>query len=192
MSLIVAARFETFDAAQVAASRLMEAGITPDRLHTFYVNPAGSHDRYPLGGDHAADPNSIGAPSGAVAGAAVLGGIGAIIGGIVVSVFGADTAAIAGGAGVGAYVGSLVGAMRGLGRSRPEQTHAQRKETQAHEGRSSGVVLAVHTEPADEKRVGGILRDAGGAEVERAKGNWRDGKWEDFDPLTSPELERDL
>jgi hypothetical protein len=34
MALIVAARFETFDAAKTAAASLMNAGVTADNLHT--------------------------------------------------------------------------------------------------------------------------------------------------------------
>jgi len=192
MALIVAARFETFDAAQGAAARLLNEGVASDDLHTFFVNPAGSHDRYPLGGDRAEDPDSAGAATGVVALAAMLGVLGAVAGAIIAFFFQASSAAvIAGGAGVGAYIGSLAGAVRGLGRNRQGRNYSEIK-ARAPAARSSGVVLAVHTQPENEKHIAAILLDQGGVEVERAQGRWKDGKWEDFDPLAAPELEKNF
>jgi hypothetical protein len=31
-----------------------------------------------------------------------------------------------------------------------------------------------------------VLRDAGGAAIERATGRWQQGRWADFDPLRPP------
>lgn len=192
MSLIIAARFETFAAAELAAAALMQAGVTEDALHTFFVNPPGAHDRYPLGGDRAADPDSEGAPYSAVGGAAAVGLVGALVGGVIAFSFTDSMLPVVGGAGAGAYIGSLTGALYSLGRARPRRTLEQAREAKAHEGRKSGVLLAVHTSRDHEKRIAGILRDAGGQEVERAQGRWFNGKWEDFDPLEGPELERNI
>lgn len=192
MSLIVAARFDTFDAAQIAADALMKAGVAPDALHTFFVNPAGAHDRYPLGGDRAADPDSKGGPFGAVGGAAAIGVLGAVIGGVIAFAFGTSLVTIVGGAGVGAYIGSLIGAMSALGRARPRRSLAEAAEAKEKQGHASGVMLAVHTSAEHEMNIARILKEAGGTEVERAHGRWRDGKWEDFDPLTSPTLEKNV
>lgn len=192
MSLIVAARFDTFDAAQGAADALMKAGVTPDALHTFFVNPAGAHDRYPMGGDRAADPDSEGGPTGAVGGAAAIGLLGAVIGGVVAFAFGTSLVTIVGGAGVGAYIGSLIGAMSALGRARPRRSLVQAAEAQANQGRASGVLLAVHTSAEHEMNIARLLKEAGGTEIERAHGRWREGKWEDFDPLASPTLEKNV
>jgi hypothetical protein len=124
--------------------------------------------------------------------AAVLGAVGAVAGAVIAFFFQtSSTAVIAGGAGVGAYIGSLAGAVRGLGRNRQVRSYAELK-TRAPAARPSGVVLAVHVAPQNEKRVAAILRDAGGVEVERAQGRWINGKWEDFDPLAAPELEKDF
>src|SRR5690606_28380470 len=71
MALIVAARFNTFDAAEAAASQLMAAGVTADDLFTFFVNPADKPGPHP-----AEDPAS----GGAWIGAAVTGLVGAVIG----------------------------------------------------------------------------------------------------------------
>ncbi len=189
MALIVAARFETFEAAKAAAISLMNAGISSDALHTFYVNPAGTHDAFPGGGDSVADPGSEGGQYGAVGGAAIFGLLGAGIGMAVTYSFGVSALFIAGGAGIGAYVGSLLGAVYKLGRAHPERSRAQSRIAQEHEGRPSGVMLAVHVEADQVERVSVLLRDAGGVEVERARGQWRDGQWQDFDPLISPNLE---
>lgn len=190
MSLIVAARFETFDAAQEAASALMDAGVSEDSLHTFFVNPAGSHGRYPVGGDRAADPDSYGAPFGAVSGAAAVGVVGALVGGVIAFSVTDSWLPIVGGAGVGAYIGSLAGAMYVLGSARPKRSMKEAADAKAKEGRSSGVMLAVHTSRDHEQKVAEILRRTGGVEVERAQGRWANGKWEDFDPLVSPNLQR--
>lgn len=190
MSLIVAARFETFDAAELAAGVLMQAGVTHDALHTFYVNPPGTHDRYPLGGDRAADPDSEGGSYSAVGGAAAVGLVGAIVGAAITFTFTDSMLPVVGGAGAGAYIGSLAGALYSLGRARPRRTFEQAQEAKIHEGRKSGVMLAVHTSREHEMRIAGILRDAGGVEVERAEGRWVNGKWQDFDPLEGPQLER--
>ena len=33
-----------------------------------------------------------------------------------------------------------------------------------------------------------VLSEYGARDIERAKGAWRDGKWDDFDPLSAPQL----
>lgn len=73
MSLIVAARFDTFDHAAEAARKLCAEGFTEDDIHTFYINTAGEHARFPIGGDRVADPDAKGGHFGAVAGASALG-----------------------------------------------------------------------------------------------------------------------
>lgn len=129
MTLIVAARFSTFDAANAAALRLMEAGVHEDALHVFYVNPPGAHDIYTLGGDQAVDPDTRGAPRKALGTAAVLGAAGAVAGGLIIASFSDSFIPIVAGAGVGAYVGSLAGAMRGMDkrRDRVQDPHGPRQ-----------------------------------------------------------------
>lgn len=185
MTLIVAARFSTFDAANAAALRLMEAGVHEDALHVFYVNPPGAHDIYTLGGDQAVDPDTRGAPRKALGTAAVLGAAGAVAGGLIIASFSDSFIPIVAGAGVGAYVGSLAGAMRGMDkrRDRVQDPHGPR---QAGEGRPAGVMLAVNAAGEQAQEIAAMLVAAGGTQVERAQGRWRGGKWEDFDPLQPP------
>ena len=187
MSLIVAARFDTFEAGENAAAALMRTtGIQPDDIQLFFVNPAGAHDRHPLGGDRFADPEAVKAPVGAVAGAAMVGIAGALIGAGIAFLVADSVLPIIGGAGVGAYIGSLAGAMYALGERRRTGVLAR---PPAPPERHSGVVLAVHVTSENEKAVAASLRASGGTEVERALGRWVNGKWIDFDPLASPELE---
>ncbi|HZH57752.1 hypothetical protein [Yanghanlia caeni] len=185
MTLIIAARFSTFDAASQAAQRLMDAGVHEDALHVFYVNPPGAHDSYPLGGDQAADPGTRQAPGKAWGTAALLGAVGAVVGGVIVSAFAESFIPVLAGAGVGAYVGSLAGAMRGMDRRRASVQDAHRPPLKG-EGRPAGVLLAVNTQGEREREIARILVEAGGQEVERAQGRWRAGKWEDFDPTRPP------
>lgn len=185
MSLIIAARFDTFDAANAAAQRLMSAGVHEDALHVFYVNPPGAHDNYPVGGDQAADPGTRRAPRKALGTAAVLGGLGAVVGGVIVASFADSFIPIVAGAGVGAYVGSLAGAMGGMDRRRERVQDPHRVQVTG-EGRPAGVLLAVNADGERSREIAALLVESGGREVERAQGRWRDGKWEDFDPLSAP------
>lgn len=184
MTLIVAARFSTFDAAGAAARRLMLAGVSEDAIHVFYVNPPGAHDRYPAGGDVAADPGA--ARAGKTLGiAALLGAIGAVLGGVIVASFADSLIPIVAGAGVGAYIGALAGAMGGMDRRRKRVQDPTPTQV-AGEGRPAGVMLAVNTAGERAQEIAVMLVDAGGQEVERAQGRWREGQWEDFDPLAPP------
>jgi len=56
-----------------------------------------------------------------------------------------------------------------------------------HEERDSGVLLAVHVTPDTQQMAAGLLREAGGASIERATGRWQQGRWADFDPTQPPQ-----
>jgi hypothetical protein len=185
MSLIVAARFTTFPAAESAADRLFRAGFVEEDVSLFFVNPRGQHARYPIGGDQNKDAASVEAPKGAGLGVTIGAVAGAVVGVGIFAAFSAPVLVSAIAAGVGAYIGSLIGAMyktRGSG---------QRTQRDAmHETRDSGVLLAVHVTPDTQIDAAQTLREAGGAEIERATGRWQHGKWADFDP-TRPPVELD-
>lgn len=185
MSLIIAARFATFDAAEAAAQRLMHAGVHEDAIHVFYVNPPGAHHHYPAGGDVAADPGTTKAPGFALGTAAVLGTLGAVVGAILGAAVADSFIPVVVGAGLGAYIGSLAGAMRGMDKRRDRVQEPHRTEVRG-EGRPAGVMLAVNTDNERSSDIARILVEAGGHEVERAQGRWREGNWEDFDPLSVP------
>ena len=183
MSLIVAARFDTFDHAAEAARKLCAEGFTEDDIHTFYINTAGEHARFPIGGDRVADPDAKGGHFGAVAGASALGLVFALLGGLIAARVGASVLIVIASAGVGAYLGALAGALWVVGRGRrtPQAT------TETHPAvRQAGVMLALHVAPDRDALARTVLKQAGGKDIERAQGHWLNGKWEDFDPLTPP------
>ncbi|ACC71319.1 hypothetical protein PPMP20_13280 [Paraburkholderia phymatum] len=184
MSLIVAGRFTTFPAAEDAAQALFDNGFLGEDVTLFFVNPRGQHARHPLD-EHAAAPTISPAPPptrhrhhhamtfGAVGGA--------VIGVAVFAAFAASTPVVIIAAGVGAYLGLLVGKMAHA-RSQPHEHH----DIVHHELRNSGVLVAVHVSPENQMDAARILREAGGADIERATGRWQRGKWADFDPRQTP------
>ncbi|ALP64333.1 hypothetical protein [Paraburkholderia caribensis] len=178
MSLIVAARFTTFPAAESAAERLFRAGFVEEDVSLFFVNPRGQHARFPIGGDENKDAAATDAPKGAGIGVTIGAVVGAVVGVGIFTVFSAPVLVSAIAAGVGAYIGSLIGAMyktRGGGKgARHERAH--------HEERDSGVLLAVHVTPDTQQMAANVLREAGGTSIERATGRWQQGRWADFDP----------
>jgi hypothetical protein len=48
------------------------------------------------------------------------------------------------------------------------------------------VLVAVHVCNDNQLDAAAILREAGGTDLERASGNWRQGRWADFDPTSTP------
>ncbi|MCC8395302.1 hypothetical protein LJ656_22190 [Paraburkholderia sp. MMS20-SJTR3] len=183
MSLIVAARFTTFPAAETAAQKLFNAGFVEEDVTLFFVNPRGQHARYPIGGDTATDPAARKAPKGAGLGVTIGAVIGAIVGVGIFAAFRAPLLVSIIAAGVGAYVGSLVGAMAGT-REREQGAH----HSPFHqETRDSGVLVAVHVEPDNQLEAARVLREAGGVSIEKATGRWQQGRWADFDPLRTPQ-----
>ena len=111
MSLIVAGRFTTFPDAEAAANRLFAAGFVQEDVTLFFVNPRGQHARFPIGGDHYADPQAARASKGAGKGGAIGAVIGAVIGVALFSAFSSPFLILVVEAGVGANIGSLIGAM---------------------------------------------------------------------------------
>jgi hypothetical protein len=206
MSYIIAARFEIWDKAGEAAEKLMQEGFSEDAIHTFYVNPAGAHAKFPTGGDQMADPDATGGSVGAWGGGALLGVVGAVAGAIVGSLVQGNIYVLIVATGVGAYLGSLIGAMGLIGRGRKKNAFGismmgARPNGQASQTaddsdpdyehpaiRHAGVTLAVVADPSQRDLVTRILRETGGVDVERAAGRWENGKWADFDPVKPPEL----
>ena len=169
---IIAGRFETFDAAQSAKERLLDAGFAEGGISVFFNNPPGRHDLTEIGGDEHADPEAKQAAGGAVAGAAAGAGLG--LAALATGPFG-----VAALAATGAYVGALAGAVSSTDDSHQEQPLR----------RPAGVMVAVlaRDEGRDDVAIG-ALRDAGAEGIERAQGTVRDGDWSDFDPLATPDL----
>jgi hypothetical protein len=174
MSLIVAARFTTFPAAEDAAQRLFNAGFVEEDVTLFFVNPIGQHARFRPGGDISADTNAREAPKGAEIGITIGAAVGAVVGVGIFAAFSAPLIMSLIAAGVSAYVGSLVGAMM------------RTREVCDEETRECGVLVAVHVSQDSQLDAARVLRDSGGAAIERATGRWQQGRWADFDPLRQP------
>lgn len=187
MSLIVAGRFDTFEAAQGACRALFLEGFAEDDVTVFFVNPCGQHDRFAVGGDRDVDPGTRHSHKGA----GLLGGLFGAMGAAVGAVLGATihlsfiVAVLA--AAVGAYVGTLVGAMvatpKPRARNEPDATPAPRH---------AGVLVAVHAQEDSQATASRTLKQHGAQDIERALGRWRGGEWSDFDPLKAPVLQEKI
>lgn len=188
MSLIVAAKFNTFTDAESAAKSLYAHGFLGRDISTFYVSMPAQHGPYATGDASLPDPDSKGAEWGAIVGAACIGLLFAILGAAVAWRISDTTTAMLVGAGLGAYLGSLWGALWVTGRRTRGRSDAPTAQTPP-KAREPGVLLALHIAPEQEEQACELLRGAGGHNVERALGRWHHGKWEDFDPLKPPELE---
>lgn len=182
MATIIAGRFEQQAAADDAVEELVRSGFSRERISCFFVNPAGQHDTFPIGGDRALSPgakeSNKGVALGAAAGAAIgvaatpfLGPVGTITGGL-----------------VGAHVGGLVGGLSQMKEKGETGEHAEDPENAAPL-RQSGMFVAVTViDHAHEDRAINVLRAGGGADLERAEGTIENGDWSDFDPVTAPVL----
>ncbi|OAJ62202.1 hypothetical protein A6V36_22005 [Paraburkholderia ginsengiterrae] len=183
MSLIVAARFTTFPAAEDAAQKLFNAGFVEEDVTLFFVNPRGQHARHHAVGDVHAGAGSLAGPKHAGMHVTLGAVVGAVVGVGIFAAFAAPILVSLIAAGVGAYIGSMVGAML---RTR-DGGHAAHHWPFYEEMRASGVLVAVHVSSDNQFDAARVLREAGGAAIERASGRWQQGRWADFDPLKQPE-----
>lgn len=176
MATIIAGRFLQQDEVQQAIIAVQSAGFVSGRLSSFYVNPPGQHDMYPVGGDRDESPGAEDSDKGSAAGMGAGGAVGAAVGAVATPVMG-PVGAITG-ALVGAHVGSLMGSL--------SQTDDAEDIPVA---RRSGMLVAVAVDnPEEEQRAIDALLAAGGNDLERATGQIMDGDWIDFDPLSSPQF----
>lgn len=180
MATIIAGGFETYVDAQAAMQGLRDAGVNPEFVCEFRVNPPGMHDRTPIGGDRDESPGAHRADSGAVKG----GAIGAVVGtvaGVTATPF-LGPAGIAAGAAVGAYTGSLAGGMKAGVDSEAQPDHTIVRPAEA--------LIAVNVDGAGlaEADVVRVFEGAGAWQIERTQGTWANGEWADFDPVVPPHL----
>lgn len=186
MATIIAARFDTQDAANSALDALTHAGFARTDMQAFYLSPPGQHGNVPVVDNEQPEVGTHNAGKKAIAGA-LLGGAAGLAAGVAAAPLAAPAAAAAGtlaGAGVGAYGSSLAGAVSGSGGGEVERKAMKDEPVE----RRSGMMVAVHADAIGADRAIQVLRDAGGYELERATGEWRDGAWADFDPLTRPQF----
>lgn len=173
MTTIIAGMFDTIDKAEGAVGKLLDTEFGGEDVCSFANNPPGQHATFPIGGDENEDPGAVHADSHAGTGAAIGLGTGAAIGAVTAGPPGAAV-----GAGIGAYVGSLVGALHGLEGSGTDEEPTRRP---------AGIVVAVRIESGNAERSAiATLQTHGAIHIEKAEGEWRDGKWIDFDPVSVP------
>lgn len=172
MTVIIAGRFAQQDQVQEAIVALQRAGAPSDQITSFYVNPPGQHDLYPIGGDRNESPGSEDSDKGTAAGL----GAGGVIGGAAGAAAGALGAIT--GALVGAHIGSLIGSL---------SVTDENKDIPPL--RQAGMLVAVTaTSEEEEEKAIATLRAAGATCLERAQGQIVNGDWTDFDPLSSPQF----
>jgi hypothetical protein len=179
---IIAGHFQEQAQVDDMIEELQRAGFQRERIASFYVNPAGQHDAFPIGGDRALSPGAKetdkGVAAGAVAGAAVgvaatpfLGPVGAGVGGL-----------------VGAHIGGLVGGLSQM-KEKGETGDSAEESENTVPVRKSGMMVAVAVDAQEEENQAiNALRAAGAGDIERAEGTIQNGDWIDFDPVSAPTL----
>jgi hypothetical protein len=160
---------------------LREHGVAVSDLQAFYVTMPGQHAQHAIGGDRYADPLAQEAPKGQAAGAGIGAVAGLVAGGLAATaVPPLALAIVAGVTGVGALAGSIAGAVTSS-KSKEEAGYADQPAV-----RRGGMMVAVRVTPQNESEVVELLRAGGATDIERARGEWRDGHWVDFDPTEPP------
>ena len=184
MATIIAGRFDTQAQADAALDALTRASFGREEASSFYLNPAGRHSEYPIGGDAHHDEGTKKSGPAAAAGATIGGIAGAALGTAAAALAepGFTAAGAIAGAGVGAYVGSLAGGLSGAEAGDPQKASIEEPVE-----RVSGVMVAVLADGKEDAAIQ-TLRAQGAASIERASGTWRDGGWVDFDARRPPEF----
>jgi len=170
MARIVAGRFETEPTAEQAVRELRGVRCGERDINVFFNPAPGQHGSFRTGGDEHADAEARGAARHTVKGVALGAGLGLLAGSIAGGPLGATA-----GAAVGGYAGSLAGTLHGLG-----------KEGRQQRRWPAGVMVAVNLDGgASEPEVLRILRDSGAEPVQVVDGEWGDGQWRDFNPVSA-------
>jgi phage tail tape-measure protein len=185
MSNIIAGFFQTQDDVVFAIDELERIGFSRGAISAFYVNPAGQHDLYAIGGDEDKSKGAKETGHGVAQGASVGGIVGIAAGAATLPITGPAAPIV--GALVGGYIGSLIGSL-----------HATKEFNQAEEGgeheelpRKAGMMVAVAVENQQQEADALELLKAIHAEaIEHNVGTIVDGDWSDFDPLSAPHLEK--
>lgn len=170
MAVIIAGRFELQDEASEAIAALHRAGAPPQQVTSFYVNPPGQHDMFPIGGDRDESPGAEDSDKGTAVGLTAGGLIGGAAG-TAAGPLGAVTGAL-----VGAHIGSLVGSL---------SSTDEKQDTPPLRQAGMLVAVSVSSEQEEEKAID-TFRGLGATCVERSEGQIVNGDWTDFNPLSAP------
>jgi hypothetical protein len=179
---IIAGRVDDQVQADVIVEELLRAGFRRECVSSFFLNPPGQHDTYPIGGDHDRSAGAQETPKtvaeGAAAGAAIglaatslLGPLGLVTGGL-----------------LGAHVGVLIGGLAGMKERGDTGRHGEDAEN-AVPLRRSGIMIAVAIAGrSQEDKAKHLMQAAGAQDLELAQGTIAEGDWVDFDPISTPNL----
>lgn len=179
MTTIIAGGFDVYSKTQAALQRLREAGVAEDNLCEFRINPAGEHDQTPIGGDRHKSPGAKDAEEGAGKGAAIGAALGVVAGIAATPLIG--PAGIVAAAGAGGYTGSLVGSLGEVSDERqPDHKDVRPAEAMIAVNVDAGTVAS--------EEIVRIFEQCGAHQIEQAKGIWAHGEWQDFDPVSRPQL----
>lgn len=202
MSEIVAGTFEQADQAEAARAKLEAEGISPDQVCIMFVNPAGQHAEFPIGGDEHKSPGAKDADAGAGKGAALGGAVGVGVGLLATPFIG--PAGVVAGVSAASLVGAVAGGVSHMGEKQGDNDQAkgegapvvavgedQPKLASARSRRPAGMMLAVNSVDRSSRELAlRVLREAGAHGIEQAQGRWEGGRWVDFEPsqpLQQPE-----
>lgn len=179
MSKIIAGRFDQQTEVDSARAAFQNAGIPAERIASFFVTPAGQHDRFALGGDHDKSRGAQSSDSGVAAGGPLGGGtLGLAVGAAAFPLVG--PAGLVAGALVGAHLGNLVGSLNQMDDDAGQNTNAVRH---------AGMLFAVSVpDQATEQHAVALLRELGARDIEHGQGQILGGDWPEFDPTLPPAL----
>ena len=184
MQTILAGRVDTQQRAEQLIAQLSERGVALGDMQAFYLPPPGQRARFAIGGDEYADRDAKEAPKGQAKGAAIGAAAGLVAGGLAAAAIPPLAPVIlAGVTGVGALAGTVAGAVS----SSKSQEESDRTDDPQPQARRGGLMVAVRVTPQTEPAVLDAFQAAEVQDIERARGEWRDGQWVDFDPSHQPD-----
>ncbi|MEP6942588.1 MAG: hypothetical protein ABI981_06610 [Betaproteobacteria bacterium] len=174
---ILAAQFDEFTQADDALEELCAVrGFAPTDVAKVVLGAPGRHDAFSIGGDEEEDAGASKGDRGATSGAVMGGGAGAVAG-IAAAIALGPVAAVAATA-IGAYTGSLAGAL-----DRMTDVSAQGGTP----ARPAGVMVMAHaTTPARREQALAVFTHHHARGIEEAEGQWSNGTWADFNPVSRP------
>jgi len=169
MATVIAARFQLIEQTELVLELLMKAGFAEGKMTSFYVNPAGQHGVYMIGGDQY---ESSGIPvfdKGTRLGSVTKSLVEAVIG-------------------AGSHEEKHVSGHVPTIRHRQGTDNAIRNPApEIGELRKSGMLVAVELgAPSLQSATVALLLGLGAKNIEKMDGEIVDGEWLDFNPLSPP------